>query len=241
MTVLVRCLRRIPSISRAEFQEHWLHRERRRLASSPTVRRSIQFHTLGDPGVSESSLSQLASDSAEYDGISMEWFDDLAGLEGHLAGRDEITESRSESWFIDHARSMAQVAMPHLIFEPEDVEIVMVQCLKKRPDLDDVSFNRIWLEHAPLGFLMKDLGWLKGYYQVHWANSVPPKLVAPLGSEPPQWDGIVLSYFESTVAIKAMSADPSMEESYKHSVTFLDENGWLAMVTRRHVLKEPVI
>ena len=239
MVILIRCLRRVPTISRREFQEHWLQRATRSIATATHVRRSVQYHTVVDPdALAASSLSKVAADEPDYDGISAEWFDDVASLECHLTGDHAATEFAQEPWFIDHLRSTVQLGEPHLIFEPEDVEIVLLQCLKRRPDLDRAGFNRIWLEHAPLGFMMKDLGYLRGYYQIHWIDEPASEAVRRLGTEEAGWDGIVLSYFESIVAVKAMSAHSGMDDSYQHATTFLDTEGWLAMMTRRHVLRQ---
>lgn len=228
MVILIRCLRRVPAISRREFQEHWLQRASRSLAAAPYVRRSVQYHVVVDPdALAESSPSKVAADEPDYDGVSAEWFDDVASLGSHLRDDRFGTEFAQEPWFIDHSRSTVQLAGPHLIFQPEDVAIVPLQCLKRRPDLGRTSFNRIWLEHAPLGFMMKDLGCLKGYYQIHRIDEPAPEPVRRLGTENAGWDGIVLSYFESIVAVKAMSAHPGMDDSYKHAaISVATGAGW---------------
>jgi hypothetical protein len=242
MMILIRCLRRAPALSRAEFQEHWLQHAQRRLAGAGDVRWSVQYHAVVEPAAgAESGLARIAADEADYDGVSAEWFDDLDTMQRYVDGEWFRADAAQESWFIDLDRSTVQVAEPHLIFEPEDVGIVLLQLVRKRRDLDRPDFRRIWLEHAPLGYMMKDRGWLKGYYQLHFTDDAAPPPLRALGRESAGWDGIVLSYFESIAMIKAMSADPGMTDSYEHAVTFLDESGWLAMTMRRHLLKAPIV
>jgi hypothetical protein len=238
---MVRCLRRQPQVTSGEFQDHWLLRARAAIHAMPQVRRSVQYHALADDPA-RSALAQAKTSTVEvYDGVSIEWFDDIAALSGHLAGDAFSHEQAREDWFIDHSRSTVQLVSPEVVFEPEDVDLVLFECLKRLPGQSFGDFTRIWREHAVHGISMRDHGWLRGYYQLHLLEpGPPPALVAALGTEPVEWDGFVLPYFASIVDIKAMSKSPHNQPGHDHALTFVDLQAWLAMTTRRHVVRDLV-
>jgi hypothetical protein len=238
MTVLLRCLRRKASLTREEFQEDWHQRALRRAGDARMLRRCVQYHTFAEPtSTAESGYAALDAVETPYDGISLEWFDSPEAVEQHLHSDFFATEFERESWYVDHAQSFARVADPLLVIAPEDVAVVLVQCLRRRSDLDRRRFHEIWSEHTPWGFRMNHMGWLQGYQQIRWSEQPLAASLNRLGGEGPVWDGLVLLYAESRAAIKAMLAHPLLEESAKHSAEFLADNGWLAMTTRRHVIK----
>ena len=142
-------------------------------------------------------------------------------LSGHLAGDAFQREQAREDWFIDHSRSTVQLVRPEVVFEPEDVDLVLFECLKRLPGQSFGDFTRIWREHAVHGISMRDHGWLRGYYQLHLLEPGPPSaLVAALGTEPVEWDGFVLPYFASIVDIKAMSNSPHNQPGHDHAPHF---------------------
>jgi uncharacterized protein (TIGR02118 family) len=116
MMKLVYCLRRLPELSREEFQSYWrenhgpLVRER---AAVLGIRRYVQVHTLDSP-LNEAMRASRGSDSDIFDGIAELWWESAedfsAGArtdEGRQAAR-ELYED--EKRFIDFSRSMAFVA-----------------------------------------------------------------------------------------------------------------------------------
>jgi hypothetical protein len=241
MIAMVRCLRRQPHVTPGEFQDHWLLRARAAIGAMPLVRRSVQYHAVAEDPV-RAALPQARTSAAEaYDGASIEWFDDVKALAAHLEGEGFGLERSREDWFIDHARSTVQLVRPEVIIEPEAVDLVLFECLKRRPGQDFGEFTRIWHEHAVHGLNMRDHGWLRGYYQLHLLEpGPPPALVAALGTEPVEWDGFVLPYFASIVDIKAMSNSAHNQPGHEHALTFVDLDAWLAMTTRRYVIRELV-
>jgi len=116
MMKLVYCLRRLPELSREEFQSYWrenhgpLVRER---AAVLGIRRYVQVHTLDSP-LNEAMRASRGSDSDIFDGIAELWWDSAEDFsarartdEGRQAAR-ELYED--EKRFIDFSRSMAFVA-----------------------------------------------------------------------------------------------------------------------------------
>ena len=122
MIKLVYCLRRLPNLSREEFQRYWLEthgalvRER---AQTLRIRRYIQVHTL------EGSINDALRESRDaleaYDGVAELWWESVeefvtatASPEGRKAGEELLEDERR---FIDMERSALWVAQEHAIVE----------------------------------------------------------------------------------------------------------------------------
>ena len=122
MIKLVYCLRRLPHLSREEFQRYWrqnhgpLVRER---AQALRIRRYVQVHTLESP--TNDALRRSRGGLEPYDGVVELWYesaDDLAAAaaspEGRKAGEELLEDERS---FIDLERSALWIAREHSIVE----------------------------------------------------------------------------------------------------------------------------
>ena len=120
MIKLVYCLRRLPELSREEFQRYWgenhgpLVRER---APALGIRRYVQVHTLDSP-LNEAMRASRGSDPDIFDGVAQLWWESpevfsagASTAEGRQAAR-ELYED--EKRFIDFSRSLAFVAEEHL-------------------------------------------------------------------------------------------------------------------------------
>jgi uncharacterized protein (TIGR02118 family) len=115
MLKLVFCLRRLPRLSRAEFQRYWRETHAplvRRHATALAIRRYVQLHTLDDP--LNDALRATRGGPEPYDGIAELWWESretlaaaLATPEGGRAGEELLADERR---FIDLARSPLWVA-----------------------------------------------------------------------------------------------------------------------------------
>jgi uncharacterized protein (TIGR02118 family) len=113
---LVFCLRRLPSLTRAEFQRYWIERHAplvRSHASTLGIRRYVQTHTLDGPANDALQASRGGPDA--YDGVAELWWDGAEALaaatatpEGRAAGAALLDDERR---FIDLARSPLFVAV----------------------------------------------------------------------------------------------------------------------------------
>ena len=110
MVKLTFCLRRLPHLSREEFQRYWLQVHGplvRQHAAALRIARYVQVHTEGSP--LNGALAKLRGAPEAYDGVAELWFESaddlqLAGRspEGRAAGAALLED---EKRFIDHARS----------------------------------------------------------------------------------------------------------------------------------------
>ena len=120
MVKLVFCARRLPRLSRQEFQRYWRETHGplvRQHAAALRIRRYVQAHTLDDP--IQDALRASRGGPEAYDGVAELWWD----------SREDIDAARSEpAWrhaglellederrFIDLARSPLFVAVEHPI------------------------------------------------------------------------------------------------------------------------------
>lgn len=104
------CLRRLPHLSREEFQRYWLEKHGplvRQHAKALGIRRYVQVHSLEGPASEGLRASRGAPE--EYDGIAELWFDaeNVNSVvrttdEARAAGRALLEDERK---FIDLANS----------------------------------------------------------------------------------------------------------------------------------------
>lgn len=110
MIKLVFCLRRLPSLSREEFQRYWLEQHAplvRDRAEVLGIRRYVQVHSL--PAEVQGPLRASRGGPEEYDGVAELWYDSLAAVgaavstdEGRRAAAELLEDERR---FIDLAAS----------------------------------------------------------------------------------------------------------------------------------------
>lgn len=116
MIKLVYCLRRMPHLTRDEFQKYWrethgpLVRERARTLG---IKRYVQVHTLDSPLNAALAASRGISEEP-FDGVAELWWESpdtlsasAATEEGRQAGRELLEDERN---FIDFERSVIFVA-----------------------------------------------------------------------------------------------------------------------------------
>jgi uncharacterized protein (TIGR02118 family) len=120
MVKLTFCLRRLPHLSREEFQRYWRQTHAPLVqAAAPAlrVRRYVQAHAVDHP-VNEA-LRQGRGAPEPYDGVAELWWDSLHDLteagatpEGRAAGRRLLQDERR---FVDLARSPLWMSEEHVV------------------------------------------------------------------------------------------------------------------------------
>jgi uncharacterized protein (TIGR02118 family) len=118
---VVFCLRRLPHLSLAEFQEYWLKKHGplvRSHAETLGIRRYVQTHTTDNAALQQGIATHRGAPQA-YDGVAELWWDSMASFlaasatpEGRAASRELLEDERR---FIDHARSPLWVSEEHEI------------------------------------------------------------------------------------------------------------------------------
>ena len=123
MIKLAFCLRRLPQLSREEFQRYWREQHAplvARHAEALRICRYVQLHTRSDD--LNAALRASRGGPEEYDGIAEIWWRDrddfiaaTASEAGQQAGRALLEDERR---FIDLAHSPLWLADEHPILEP---------------------------------------------------------------------------------------------------------------------------
>ena len=123
MLKLIFCLRRLSSLSQAEFQRYWLEVHGplvRQHAADLRIRRYVQAHTLADP-LNDALQAGRGSD-VPFDGVAELWWESRADFEAASTserGRAaSLTLFEDERRFIDHARSPLFVTEEHVVIGP---------------------------------------------------------------------------------------------------------------------------
>lgn len=109
MVHLIFCLRRLPHLSREEFQRYWRETHAplvRQHAATLGIKRYVQAHTIDPPGTQGIAAARSAPDP--FDGVAEIWFDlehlqaVALGEEAAEAGRQLLEDERR---FIDLTNS----------------------------------------------------------------------------------------------------------------------------------------
>jgi uncharacterized protein (TIGR02118 family) len=122
MVKLVFCARRLPHLSRRDFQHYWRETHGplvRRHAATLRIRRYVQLHTLDDS--IQEALRASRGGPEPYDGVAELWWDSLADLgravdepAGRRAGLELLEDERR---FIDLASSPLFVGEERVVIE----------------------------------------------------------------------------------------------------------------------------
>ena len=122
MVKLVYCLRRLPHLSREEFQKYWFEKHGPLVKSKQEIlriRRYVQVHTLDDPINKQAQEREGRPDP--FDGVAELWWDSIEDLQANAdsperqqAGQD-LRED--EMKFIDLPRSPVWIAQERPVIE----------------------------------------------------------------------------------------------------------------------------
>jgi uncharacterized protein (TIGR02118 family) len=243
MLKLLYLQRRLPGLTRGEFQEHWLDVHARFARELSAVLRYVQYATLEDDPIQQS-LAQAADGREPYDGLTAAWFADeesfKAGMEHPLVGQALADERH----FIDAGRSVALLVEERVQVEPTGhCPIVLVECLRRPAEIDRATFSERWHHHAAIGRKAAAAGLLAGYIQNHALPEGKDGVEAldEQGSSGERWDGVVTAYFRSLAIAKELFASPlAAEEAFDDERSFIDHDKGVYMLARRHVAKDLV-
>jgi EthD domain len=239
MLKMIYCLRRVKSLSLEEFQGHWLEFHSQFGKRLKSLRRYVQYHALANDPIREAMAQAGASHVETYDGLAIGWFDSREAMQSEMDNATVAAALADEKYFIDHTRSVALIADERVVVEPEAPgNVVLVECLRRRSDIDRKRFSELWSHHAHIGRRAHEAGLLMGYIQNH-ALLGDDARVKGLASEDEPWDGVVTAYFDSIAKFKALVASPlASKESYEDEKKFIDHSQSVDFLARRHVIKD---
>ncbi len=120
MIKMTYCLRRLPHLSRQQFQDYWLNQHGPLVqghAGALNIRRYVQFHTT-EHAVNDA-MQKSRGAVEPFDGIAEIWFDSVESMTapgGTPQGKAAMRALREdETRFIDQARSPVWFGQEHTV------------------------------------------------------------------------------------------------------------------------------
>jgi uncharacterized protein (TIGR02118 family) len=221
MVKVITFLKRKAGMPVEEFQRYWRERHPDVVTRLPGVRRYVQSHTL---------VSAYGAGEPLYDGIAEVWADDTDALRAMTRSPMHADVQADEARFIDRATMGVIITEDHLVKDgpvPPDA-VKSVAFLTRRPGLSVEEFQHHWREvHGPI---VATLPGLKRYVQSHTRRS------AYEGGRIPAYDGVVLTWFDSTDAIRRTAATGEYARVLADAAVFLSLGAIPAILTREHAI-----
>jgi uncharacterized protein (TIGR02118 family) len=200
--------RRRVGMSVEDFGRYWQTAHAPLVCRLPGLRRYVQSQTL------ESAYRRL---TPACDGVAELWFNDTDTLRA-LAGTAEYAAVLAdEANFIDPA-SRIEILTDDIVIKDGPCPahgVKNIELVKKRPDLTPEAFHRHWeVVHGPLGGSIPQV---LRYVQSH------TRLAAYRDGRQPPLDGVALTWFNDTQAMRASATTPEYERTREDEHNFVIE------------------
>ena len=193
MIKVVTVFKRRPGMGLDDFTTHWVQHHAPKVLRLPGLRRYVQSQTLsggyrkGEPAI---------------DGCAELWFDDTAALRALATGAALAAVLADESAFMD-ADSRREIVTEDILIKDGLIPpagVKNIELVLRRPDLEPEAFHRYWSEvHGPLA---RHIPQMRRYVQSH------TRLAAYAGGRAPALDGVALTWFDDTAAMRASALTP---------------------------------
>jgi len=204
-----------------EFQGYWRERHPEAVLRLPGVRRYVQSHTLP---------STYGTAEPIYDGIAEVWADDTSALRAMTQSPHHPALQEDEARFINRASMGVVITEDHVVRDGSTLPgaVKSVAFLNRKPGLSVEEFQRHWRDvHAPIA---SRLPGLRRYVQSHTRRS------AYEGGRTPAYDGVVLTWFDSTEVIRNTAASGEYARVLADAAVFLAPGATPSILTREHVI-----
>lgn len=221
MVKMIAFFKRKPGMSVEDFQSYWRTTHADIVVKLPGIRRYVQSHTI---------LSGYRKGEPVYDGMAEIWFDDTEIMRAQ-AGRPEFAAVQAdEPNFMDVSSSGSIITEEHLIKDgaiPTD-GVKNVEFVTHKPGLPIEDFQKHWREiHGPLGAAIPVV---KRYVQSHTRLSIYQK------GKTPAYDGVALTWFDSTQAMRTSATTPEYDRTRADEVNFIAPGKLPVIITKEHVI-----
>ena len=221
MVKAVSFFRRKAGMPVEEFQEYWRTRHPDAVLGLPGVRRYVQSHTL---------RSGYRMRQPVYDGIAELWFDDSAAMRALRGTPAYAAVEVDEARFIDRASMGLIITEEHVLKDGAAPAggVKNVEFLRRKPGVAVEDFQRYWREtHGPLA---APIPMIRRYVQSH------TRLAGYEGGRTPAWDGVAITWFDDTAAMRASARTPEYARVRADEAKFLAAGDAPFIITREHVV-----
>lgn len=203
------------------FQQRWLSEHSVRICKVPGLLKYVQSHALPQ-GYRKGELL--------FDGIEELWFaDEEAGRRAQTSEEWAAVAKAGDDLF-DTERTVILPIELHVIKDgpiPKD-GVKNIEFVTRRPGLDLAEFRRYWREiHGPLASRIPTIC---RYEQNHTVLS------AYVEGRRPAYDGLAITWFESTGAMKEGAKTREYAETRADEAAFLPDGHLPIIITREHTI-----
>jgi uncharacterized protein (TIGR02118 family) len=219
MLKIIDLVKRQPGLSVADFQERWSGEAGAALARVPGLLRYVQSHALPQ-GYARGELL--------FDGIAEMWFRDEAACAYALTSTAFADAERIADTLFDRAR-LVRMPVDVLVIKdgaiPENA-VKNIEFVNRRPGMALEPFRAHWRDvHGPIA---SKIPVLRRYEQNHL------KLSAYATAPEPAYDGLAITWFQSTADMKAGTRTPEYVATRADEPNFLPDGHLPIILTKEH-------
>ena len=213
--------KRRPGMTVEAFQEHWRTRHAGIIARLPGLRRYVQNHTL---------VSGYRKGEPLFDAVAESSFDDTQAMKALLGTPHYAAVLADEPNFIDRASMGSIITEEHVVKDghtgPEAIK--NIGFMTHKPGMPIGDFFRYWLEvHGPLCAAVPAI---RRYVQN------PTRRTIYESGRTPAWDGVAMTWFDSTGALREAAASADFERLRADVAQFMDPGKSPFVLAREHLV-----
>jgi|SRR5215470_14972396 len=205
----------------ADFQNYWRSQHPEVVTNLPGVQRYVQSHTR---------LRAYERGEPVYDGTAEVWFKDSAAMRELRDTPEMAAVQADEARFIDRS-TMGTIVTDDYVMKDGAVHSGMAKGIgfvRRKPGMPVLDFRRHWREiHGPLGAAVPHM---RRYIQSH------TRLSAYDRGRQPAWDGIAISWFDDSAALRAATATPEWARVKADDPNFIAPGPIAFIITIEHVI-----
>ena len=221
MVKVVTFVKRRAGMEVEAFQEHWRRSHPDVVLALPGIRRYVQSHTL---------LGGYRKGEPAWDGIAEVWADDTDALRTMTGSPAYAAVQEDEARFIDRSAMAIIVTEEHVIKDGGAPAggVKAVECVTRKPGMEVDEFQRYWRDvHGPIAARIPVL---RRYVQSHTRRS------AYAGGRAPRYDGVAITWFDSTQAMRESATTPEYERTRDDEPNFVAPGVLPVIITTEHVI-----
>jgi len=222
MIKVIACINRKPGMEVEAFQDYWLNQHPKLVTGLPGVRRYVQSHARPS--------GYRGGRELVHDGIAELWFDDTDSLRRLNDSDAYKAVLADEAKFIDPATRVFLLTDEHVIVDGPVPEggVKNVEFVSRRPGMAVEEFQDYWRQvHGPIA---AEIPVLKRYVQSH------VRLGAYRDGRQPKYDGLAITWFESTDAMRASARTEAYRRTRADEPNFIAEGEIPIIISTEHVI-----